>query len=66
MSRLHLSYVHTSERASAAHAGDCIVGRCPCSVLAKRLTWTQRAAMAVMVVGIIGFVVGLAEHFGIF
>lgn len=65
MSHFHLSYAHTPEH-TPAQVGDCIGGKCPCAVLAKRLTLAQRVALAVMVVGIIGFVVVLAEVFGIF
>lgn len=67
MSRLSYATVPNDDTPSyPAHAGDCIGARCPCSVLAKRLTVTQNVALAVMVLGIFGFVVGLAEHFGVF
>lgn len=68
MSHPHFAYARSGDQTErpGAHAGDCIGKNCPCAVLAKRLTLTERGSLAVMVVGLLVFLVGVAEYLGAF
>ena len=63
---MRLRTLPAREYAAPAAEGDCIGSRCPCRVLEERLTMMQRACVVVMVLGLLGFVAGMAEYLHVF